>query len=74
MILDAISSFRDKWKLRQKHFEFLTNQSPRLALARTRHEREFSGAIQVGARNGDKIKSREIEEFCEKGVRKPGNK
>jgi hypothetical protein len=49
MILDAIPSFRDKWKLRQKHFEFLTNQSPRLAFARTRHEREFSGAIQVFA-------------------------
>ena len=41
MIFEAILSFRDKWKLLQKHFEFLTRQSLRLALARTRHERRF---------------------------------
>ena len=41
VIFGAISPFRDKWKLLQKHFEFLTNQSLRMALARTRHEREF---------------------------------
>ena len=41
MIFDAISWFRGKWKLLQKRFEILTNRSPRLALARTGHERGF---------------------------------
>ena len=40
-IFDAISSFRDKWKLLQKRFDILTNQSLRLALAKRRHERQF---------------------------------
>ena len=41
VIFGAISPFRDKWKLLQKHFEFLTNQSLRMALAKTGHERGF---------------------------------
>ena len=41
MIFEAIPWFWDKRELLQKRFGFLTGQSLRLALARTRHEREF---------------------------------
>ena len=41
MIFEAIPSFRDKWELLQKQCEILTRQSLRLALARTRHERQL---------------------------------
>ena len=70
MIFEAIPSFRDKWKLLQKRFEFLTDQSPRLAPARTRHEREFPKAVQVDARIVVKQSSANIRHLVSQGVRK----
>ena len=53
MIFEAIPSFRDKWKLLQKHYQSLTNQSLRLALARTRHERRFTRVPRRGPQKTD---------------------